>query len=335
MKKSSSLFYAGQIAAGLAAAAIGYALLPKPKRATRVVVITGGSRGLGFALAERFGRAGDRLVLAARNEHELHQARLSLLERGMVANEDDIHLVGADITDARQASGLIAETIDAFGRIDVLINNAAIIEVGPYLDQPLEAYRRAMDTNFFAALHTISAAMPHLLQSKASAGRDASIVNISSIGGKIAVPHLLPYVASKFALTGFSEGLHAELRHKGVRVTTVCPGLMRSGGEAHAKFAGQVEKEKQWFQLAATTPLVASDVQHAANRIFNAVEAGRAEITISPQAWLAARFAGLCPESYQAIAGLVNEWVLPAPSDAKLASEGTPEQAPVAIAAPS
>ena len=335
MKKSSSLFYAGQIGASLAAAAIGYALLPKPKHGRRVVIITGGSRGLGFALAERFGRAGDKLILTARDEHELHHARLSLLERGVVANEDDILLVGADLTDAEQSQGLIAAAVNAFGRIDVLINNAGIINVGPFEDQAIEAYHRAMQTNFFAALYTVSAALPYLLESKRSSGRDASIVNISSIGGKIAVPHLLPYVASKFALTGFSEGLHSELRHKGVRVTTVCPGLMRTGGEVHAHFTGQVEKEKRWFQVSATTPLLSADVKHAANRIFNAVEAGRAEITITPQAWLAARFAGLCPESYQVLSALVNEWVLPEPLDAKLAADGTPDQSGVAVPAPS
>ena len=152
--------------------------------------------------------------------------------------------------------------------------------------------------------------MPSML--RASAG---AIVNIASIGGKIPVPHLLPYVAAKFALTGFSEGLHTELRNKGVRVTTVCPGLMRTGGEVHAQFRGQAEKEKAWFQLSARTPVIAASPDHAANKIFNAVRDGRAEITITPQAWLAARFAGLAPESTQVIAAYVNSLLLPAPAN--------------------
>ncbi len=280
----------------------------------QVAIITGGSRGLGLALAHRFGRAGLKLALAARNADELELARHELLHSGDVANEDDILLVACDLTDAAQCDGLVDQTLRAFGRLDVLINNAGIIEVGPFGDQPVDAYYRAMQTNFFAALHTIHAAIPHLLALPFS-GKPAhrAIVNIASIGGKIPVPHLLPYVASKFALTGFSEGLHAELRHKGVRVTTVCPGLMRTGGEDHAYFTGQRDKEKAWFDLGAKTPILAASAAHAASRIFSAVQAGRAEITITPQAWLAARIFGLAPSASQSFAALANHYLLPAP----------------------
>ena len=296
--------------AASAVAALAYALIPSTPRLKPgdVAVITGGSRGLGLALAHRFGRAGLKLVLAARDEGELEVARDGLLRSGDVKDEDDILLVVADVTDYQQAAGLVDAALRAFGRLDCLINNAGIIEVGPVEDQPLEAYDRAMQTNFFAALHTIQAALPHLLEK-----RSGAIVNIASIGGKIPVPHLLPYVASKFALTGFSEGLHAELRFKGVRVTTVCPGLLRSGGENHAKFVGQVAQEKAWFDLGAKTPLIAADVNHAANRIYNATQAGRAEMTITPQAWLAARVFGLAPASSQFLAALANKYILPEP----------------------
>jgi short-subunit dehydrogenase len=169
-----------------------------------------------------------------------------------------------------------------------------------------------MATNFFAALYTTHAALPHLLRRRGNG--DAAIVNIASIGGKFAMPHLLPYVASKFALVGFSEGLHAELRHKGVRVTTVCPGLMRTGGEVHAHFTGQTRKEQRWFTLAARTPLIAASVNSAADKIYKAVAAGRAEITITPQAWLAARAVGLAPVTTQFLASLTNQLLLPAPA---------------------
>jgi short-subunit dehydrogenase len=169
-----------------------------------------------------------------------------------------------------------------------------------------------MATNFFAALHTTHAVLPHMLERDTRAR--SSIVNIASIGGKFAVPHLLPYVASKFALVGFSEGLHAELRHKGIRVTTVCPGLMRTGGEVHADYTGQIKNEQRWFSLAAKTPVLTASVNHAANKIYNAVAAGRAEITITPQAWLAARVAGIAPETTQYLASLANHLLLPAPS---------------------
>ncbi len=307
---NKSLTYAlPTIATALLATALRNLALPARVTPGQVVLITGGSRGLGLALARRFGRAGCKLVLAARSEDELELARDGLLRDQSVLNEDDIQLVSCDLTDRTQIPGLIAAALNSFGQLDILINNAGIIEVGPVENQPLATYDRTMATNFFAALHTIYAAMPHMLER-----RSGAIVNICSVGGKIPVPHMLPYVAAKFALTGFSEGLHAELRHKGVRVTTVCPGLMRSGGENHANFVGNVEAEKRWFELSAKTPGIAANVHHAANRIFHAVNAGRAEITITPQAWLAARVFGLAPETSQIIASFANQYVLPAPT---------------------
>ncbi|MBB5060549.1 short-subunit dehydrogenase [Granulicella aggregans] len=282
-------------------------LLQKPKVvAGQVVIITGASSGLGLALAHRFGKAGLKLVLAARNSDDLDLARKELLDAGSVGNEDDILLVACDVSDKHQVSDLVAATLDSFGALDVLINNAGVIEVGPAEDQTVEIYERAMAIDFFGALYATYAALPCML-----GRRTGAIVNISSIGGKIAVPHLLPYVSAKFALTGFSQGLHAELRHKGIRVTTVCPGLMRTGGEAHTHFVGQVSKEKLWFQTAARTPLISANVHYAASRVFNAVNAGRAEITITPQAWLAARFAGCAPEATQAISALISTYALP------------------------
>jgi NAD(P)-dependent dehydrogenase (short-subunit alcohol dehydrogenase family) len=297
--------------AATAALAIGRRLFTSLDVAGKVVVITGGSSGLGLALAERYARAGARLVLAARSRENLEHARAGLLASAALASPDDILLVPADLTDAAQAAHLIAAAIAHFGHIDILINNAGIIEVGPVEDQPLEAYRRAIDTNFFSAVNTTLAVMPHLLAHAAGSDHHPAIVNIASIGGKFAMPHLLPYVASKFALVGFSEGLHAELRHKGVRVTTVCPGLMRTGGEVHAHFTGQVAKEERWFMLSAKTPIVAASAAHAASRIYSAVQAGRAEITITPQAWVAARLNGLAPGTTQRLAALANQYVLP------------------------
>ena len=86
---------------------------------------------------------------------------------------------------------------------------------------------------------------------------------------------------------------------------------MRTGGEAHAKFIGDVEAEQRWFELAATTPIVSTTAEHAACRIYSAVSHGCAEITITPQAWLAARFAGLCPNTTQCLNALANQYVLP------------------------
>ncbi len=281
-----------------------------------VVVITGGSRGLGLAIATRFAEDPVRLVLAARHLEELQQAQVQLLTQFAHLSTADFHLVAADLAKPEECERLVAETIARFGRIDVLVNNAAIIHIGPVESQTLEIFEHTMRVNFFAALYVTWAALPHMRRQAALAGhpfgcRRASIVNIASVGGKIAVPHMLPYSAAKFALVGFSEGLHAELRHKGIRVTTVCPGLMRTGGEAHANFLGNQNAEQRWFNFAARTPGVAVTMRHAANRIYRAAAAGRAEIAISPQAWLAARFGALCPEFLQYANALTNHHVLP------------------------
>jgi len=308
-------------ATGVTAATLGGALLTAAAinalRRTAipngaVVLITGSSRGLGLAIASRFARKPVKLVLTSRNRAELEQAQQILLADHPHLSPADFYLVAADLAQPAECRRLVAEAIAHFGRIDVLINNAGIIEVGPIEAQTTEAFERAMQINFFAALYTTWAALPHLrAQTPLSGKRRASIVNIASIGGKLAVPHMLPYSTAKFALVGFSEGLHAELRYKGIRVTTVCPGLMRTGGEAHAEFVGDVEFERRWFNFAATTPIISTTAKYAANRIYSAVLHDRAEITITPQAWLAARVAGLAPETTQLANALVDRYVLP------------------------
>ncbi len=305
------------VAVGLAAAAAAVYALSRSRPRTisgEIVLIGGGSRGLGLAMAERFARAGAKLVLAARNPAELEQARTLLIERGAVATPDDVLLVPTDLTSPVEVQALVDAAHHRFGRIDILINNAAIIEIGPFEDQTLEAFERAMHINFFGALQTIQAVVPDMLRRFREHGKRSSIVNISSIGGKFGVPHLLPYVAAKFALTGLSEGLHAELRAKGVRVTTVCPGLMRTGSVGQAQFTGRAEEEYKWFAFSGTTPGIATTAEHAANRIFDATCRGAAEITITPQAWLGARANGLAPGLTAYVSSLASQYVLPEPS---------------------
>ncbi|WP_263408083.1 SDR family NAD(P)-dependent oxidoreductase [Terriglobus tenax] len=295
-------------AAGMAITAGAVYVAQKRKKAIRnkVVVITGGSRGLGLALAQRFARGGASLVLAARDADELLRARQMLLDRAAVKYAEDVLLVPCDLTDEKAAADLIQRATTHFGRVDVLINNAGIIQVGPIEDQPISAFDEAMRVNFFSALNTIHAVLPQML-----VRGSGSIVNIASIGGKLAMPHMLPYTASKFALTGFSEGLRSELKSKKIFVTTVCPGLLRTGSHVQAQFRGDAAKEYQWFAAAATTPGLSASTKRAANRIFHAVAARKAELTITPQAWLAARIHGMAPETTQAVAGILNDWFLP------------------------
>src|SRR5215472_16967193 len=316
MARSLNLFFLAGLGAGVAAAAYATAraLNSQPVPDGAVVLITGGSRGLGYAIASRFARRPVRLVLAARDRLELATAQEMLLTEHPHLHPHDFYLVDADLSNPNECHRLIDEVLHHFGRIDVLVNNAGIIEVGPAECHQLDAFYRAMHIHFYAPLHTLWAALPHLRKQEAMPGwtRRAAIINIASIGGKVAVPHMLPYTASKFALVGFSQGLHAELRRHNIHVTTVCPGLMRTGGEEHAHFIGDVDAERRWFNFGANAPLLSASVEHAACRIYSALSHGCAEITITPHAWLAARITGLCPGTTQIVSGLANEHILPA-----------------------
>jgi len=315
MSRSLNPFFLAGLGVGAATAAIAAtrALRSSPPPDGSVVLITGGSRGLGFSIASRFAERPVRLVLAARDRKELEQAQQQLVAKHPHLHPDDFYLVTADLSHREECHRLISEAIARFGRIDVLVNNAGIIGVGPMEAIPLDEYERTMAINFFAAMYTTLAALPHMRQQTALDGwsNRAAIVNICSIGGKISVPHMLPYSAAKFALVGFSQGLHAELRRKGIRVTTVCPGLMRTGGEDHAQFFGDKEAEERWFKFSAKTPGLSTTPEHAANRIYRAVSLGLSEIIITPQAWLGARIAGLCPETIQCTTSLVNAFLMP------------------------
>lgn len=310
------------IALGLLGAAVtANEIYKAQQRATamrgKIVVIAGGSRGLGLEIARQFGLGGAHLVLASRHEEELRDALGKLHSEGAIPNGNAAHIVVADVSKQHDCERLIASATERYGRVDVLVNCAAVMQVAPIEDQITEAFEQAMRINFFGQLYAIQAVLPQMI-----ARGSGHIVNIASIGGKIAVPHMLPYVASKFALVGFSEGLHAELRGKGVRVTTVCPGLMRTGAHVQVKFAGDVEKEYRWFAFGAMMPGVSISARAAARKIYAATVAGKAEITITPQAWLGARAVGLAPNLSQAFAAGVNHFVLPAPNGNKEITSG-------------
>jgi short-subunit dehydrogenase len=271
----------------------------------KVVLITGASRGLGLALAEEFGRRGAKLVLTARDAEDLERARELLRERDAVHRAEDIFVFPHDLRQPEEAELLIREATAGFGPIDVLVNNAGIITVGPVENQTIQDFRDVMDANFFAGLQCTLAVLPQMLERGYG-----SIVNITSVGGKIAVPHLLPYSASKFAAVGFSEGLNAELRSKGIQVTTVCPGLMRTGSHLNALFTGDAAREYRWFSLVAGLPGVSASAQSAARKIVRAVIAGKSEIAITPQAMLATRLGNVCPTGTMRTMQLMN-YVLP------------------------
>ena len=179
----------------------------------KTVLVTGGSRGLGLVLAREFARNGAQVAICARDEEELEKARVDLLERGA-----DVMTVQCDVTKNEEVENMVNRVHERFGKIDVLVNNAGTIQVGPLEVMNRKDFKKAMKAHFWGPLNTILAVLPEMRERQ-----DGRIVNISSIGGKIAVPHLVPYSASKFALVGLSKGLRAELRKDGIVVTTVCP----------------------------------------------------------------------------------------------------------------
>src|ERR1043165_4663373 len=265
----------------------------------KTVLITGGSRGLGLVMAREFAREGARLVLCARDEQELQQAKTDVEEFG-----GEVMTVVCDVTDRQAVNEMIAAVNDQFGAVDVLVNNAGIIQVGPLEGMTMEDLERAMQAHFWGPLNTIFAVLPAMREKKS--GR---IVNISSIGGKVSVPHLVPYSASKFALVGLSKGLRAELMKDGIKVTTVCPGLMRTGSPRNADFKGKHQLEYAWFSISDALPLLTVSAENAARQIVRACKRGEAELVISVPAKVAVLFESLFPEVMSQILAAVNQFL--------------------------
>ena len=268
----------------------------------RTVFITGGSRGLGLLMAREFTDRGARVAVCARDQDELDRAAAEFSRRG-----GHLTTIACDLTDPAQAERAVREVERQLGRLDVLVNNAGIIMTGLMEEMTVADYEEAMRVHFWGPLHTTLAALPAMR--RRGEGR---IVNISSIGGKVAVPHLLPYTASKFALTGLSEGLRTELKKDNIFVTTVIPGLMRTGSPRNAYFKGQHKTEYTLFKLSDSTPLTAMHAGRAARRIVTACQRGESEVILSIQAKLAAKFHGVFPGVSAEFYGLVNN-VLPGP----------------------
>jgi NAD(P)-dependent dehydrogenase (short-subunit alcohol dehydrogenase family) len=272
--------------------------------AGRGVVITGGSRGLGLVLARRFAAEGARVCLIARDEDELARARAQLEQLGAA----EVMTVRCDVrrrADIRMATDRI---LGEWPAIDVLVNNAGVIQVGPLEHMTHEDFDNAMATHFWGPLHLMQEIVPAMR--RRGFGR---IVNISSIGGRIAVPHLAPYCASKFALAGLSDAVRAELNQYGIRVTTVSPGLMRTGSPRNAQMKGQHEAEYAWFAISDSMPGLSISADRAAAKIIEACRYGDPDLTITLPAGLAIVANAIVP-SVIATAMTVAARLLPAPA---------------------
>jgi NAD(P)-dependent dehydrogenase (short-subunit alcohol dehydrogenase family) len=268
----------------------------------KVALVTGGSRGLGLVLARHLADEGARIAICARDEQELADARRDLQTRGA-----DVFAISCDLRNRDEVQAMVARVEAHFGAIDILINTAGIISVGPLEEMTIEDFYNAMDSNFWSGVYTSLSVLPGMR--RRHSGR---IVNITSIGGKIAVPHLLPYSASKFAFVGFSRGLRSEVMKDGIVVTTVVPGLMRTGSPRNAEFKGKNKLEYAWFSISDSLPIASMDADRAARQIIDAMKSGEVEITLTAPARIAAATDALFPEFTGRLLAAANR-VLPGP----------------------
>jgi short-subunit dehydrogenase len=225
------------------------------------------------------------LILCARDAEELSRAEMDLNERG-----HGVMTICCDVTDRSQVDSMFDQIKKKNVDVDVVINNAGTIQTGPMESMTIEDYEEAMKTHFYGPLYINEAVLP--MMRRRGEGR---IVNISSIGGRVSVPHLLPYSASKFALVGYSLGLRSELAKDGIVVTTICPGLMRTGSPRNAFFKGQHRAEYAWFKISDSIPVLSLNAELAAQKIIDACIYGDPFVVLGAPSKVAEKLYSLFP----------------------------------------
>ncbi len=240
------------------------------------------------------------MLICARTGDDVTAAVEELRARG----GGEVDGIPCDVRNPSEVQQLVDLAIERWGRVDLLFNVAGIMQVGPLDAMTLDDFHEAMDINCWGALHTVLAVLPTMRRQ--GWGR---IVNVGSIGGKRAVPHMIPYDTSKFALVGLSTGLRTELAKDGILVTTVNPSLMRTGSPRNATFKGQHRQEYTWFSIGGSLPVLSLCADRAARQIMDACQSGVSETYISnwlsPPVW-AAR---LAPQLTTEVLAIINRWL--------------------------
>lgn len=231
-----------------------------------VAVITGASSGIGAATAVACGREGMRLALGARRTDRLERVAAEVRAAG-----GEARVVPTDVRDEAAVRALVDGTVSAWGRLDVLVNNAGVGMLAPVARTSAAEFDAIMRVNFLGAVHGVLAALPHMQRQ-----RGGHIVNVASVLGKRASPFRAAYVASKFALVGFSEALRMELRGEGIHVTAVCP--IGTATEFH-------EAQENRLGVSGRGGPIQS-AEHVARGIVRALRRPRAEVHPYPPARL-------------------------------------------------
>uniref|UniRef100_B8HVX0 Short-chain dehydrogenase/reductase SDR n=1 Tax=Cyanothece sp. (strain PCC 7425 / ATCC 29141) TaxID=395961 RepID=B8HVX0_CYAP4 len=258
------------------------------------VLITGASQGIGKATALLFARQGYNVVLAARQPDRLEQTAVEVRDCGVQSLA-----VPTDVRKPEQVDHLVQCALEQFGSVEVLINNAGIYLSGPVESFSLEDWQQAIDTNLWGYIHTIHFLLPHFLQRGSG-----TIVNLSSIGGKVPIPYLVPYSTTKFAVTGLTEALQAELGVKGIQVCGIYPNLIKSAFMERAIFRGQTAADQQTRQDQVEQILqvpVVEKPEDVAQSIWESVQQRRSQVLVGS--------ARLSATAYGVLPGLM-QWIM-------------------------
>ena len=284
----------------------------------KIALITGGSRGLGLQIARGICARGGKVALLARDADELASAKTDLDHFGT-----EVLTIQCDLLESAQIQSAVQQALQRFGRIDILINNAGVIEIGPVEHLQLKDFDRAMRIHFWAPYVLQLLIVPQMRG--IGGGR---IVNISSIGGRIAVPHMASYCASKFALAGFSDAIRTELARDRIYVTTVTPGLMRTGSHVHANFKGDHAAEYRWFRWSLKIPFASISIHRAARKVLAACRRGSSNLIMPVSTYFIIAANGVFPSVTAHIMTLFNR-TLPT----RVSQEGNEARSGLAISA--
>lgn len=221
-----------------------------------VALVTGSSSGIGAATARRLAAEGATVALVARRRDRLEELAESIRQAGGTAQA-----VPADITEQAQAAGAVRQTVERFGRLDTLVNNAGVMLLGPALQTAADEWDRMVALNVQALLHVTHAALPHLVDAAGTSPRRvADVVNISSTAGRVARPGSSVYNLTKFGVNAFSESLRQEMVSHRVRVSVVEPGTVDTELVNHV--SGDVQEAVRQ-QVADIEPLRPDDIADA------------------------------------------------------------------------